>query len=176
MVHRVNRRLGCVLALLIAASGCAPVVIDTNPDTFPVKPETASAVRGQQAIALVNAYPAEQKVVIFPGGPTWVGDLKQHTDTALTMLERAMSGRGVKVGSPADKTVTLRVANVQAAPGGFVIRSSLVLEAEYGDGTKSRIQTQNSSPSDAWRAVNGALLFAVNQLLNDNQFLAYVNK
>jgi hypothetical protein len=176
MVGHLNRRLGCALALLLAATGCAPLVVDTNPDTFPVQSAAASGVRGQQSISLVNAYQAEQKVVIFPGGPTWVADMKQHTDTAITMLGRAMSGRGVKMGSPAEKTVTLRVTNVQAAPRGFVIGSSLVLEAEYGDGTKSQIQTQNSSPSDAWRAVNGALTFAVNRLLNDNQFLAYVNK
>jgi hypothetical protein len=172
-----NCRFGHVLAgLLLAITGCAPLVIETNPDTFRVAADAASQLRGPQSVALNNAYQTAKQETIFHGGPTWTADLKQFTDTAITMLGREMSNRGVNVASPAAKTVTLRVHSVEAGPAMFIIRSSLVLEAEYGDGTKSSIRTENSSPSDAWRAVSGALMFAVTRLLRDEQFLAYVNR
>jgi len=162
--------------LLLAITGCAPVVVNTDPDTFPVPAGAASQLRGPQTVELNNVYKTEKQEVIMPRGPTWLGDLKQYTDTAITMLGREMGKVGVNVASPASKTINLRVYNVQAAPSGFVIRASLVLEADYGDGTKSTIKTQNSSPSDAWRAVSGALMFAVRQLLLDQQFVDYVNR
>ena len=101
--------------------------------------------------------------------------MKQYTDTAITMLGREMQKRSVAVDPKASKTVTLRVYDVSASPG-WVIHSSLTLEAVYGDGTKSTIMTKNSSPSDAWRSVDGSLMFAVTQLLSDDRFVAYVNK
>lgn len=163
-------------ALLLAITGCAPITVDTNPDTFAVPKGAASQVRGQQSIALKNVYQKPTVEQIFPGGATWVADLKQYTDSAITMLGKEMTNVGVKIESPAAKSITLRVHSVQAAPKFFTIQSSLVLEAVYGDGTKSSIRTENSSPATAYRAVSGALTFAVQRLLYDEQFLAYVNK
>jgi hypothetical protein len=162
-------------ASLLAAAACGPLTVQSDPDTFAVPAGTASQLRGPQTVALGNAYAAETRVTIYPGGPTWNADLKQYTDTAITMLGREMDKQGIKVASPAAKSVKLRVLNVQASPG-WVIRSSLEMEAEYGDGTKSMLRTENSSPSDAWRAVNGALMYAVARLLVDEAFLAYVNR
>lgn len=172
-------RLGMAMALvasLLAIAGCAPLTIETNPDTFQVPAGTASQLRGPQTVALNNSYAAETRVAIYQGAATWNADLKQYTDTAITMLGREMGKQGIKLESGAAKTVKLRVQNVQAGPSGWVISASLELEAEYADGTKSLIRTQNNSPSDAWRAVSGALMFAVGRLLIDPAFVAYVNR
>jgi len=101
--------------------------------------------------------------------------MKQYTDTAITMLGKEMQKRSVTIDPKATKTVVLRVYDVSASPG-WVINSSVTLEAVYGDGTKSTVITTNSSPSDAWRSVDGSLMFAVTRLLGDDQFVAYVNK
>ena len=135
----------------------------------------AAQVRGGQSVALNNAYTAETQVKIFAGGVDWLADLKQYTETAMTMLGNEMQKKGITVAPQSAKSVTLRVYDVQASPG-WVIRSSLALEALYGDGTQSTIRAENTSPSDAWRAVDGALMFAVTRLLRDEQFLAYVNR
>ena len=177
MVCQWSRRLSYVLAglLLTALTGCGPLIIRSNPDTFAVPAEAATQLRGQQSVALNNAYKAETQVKIYTGPRDWVADLEQYTETAITMLGREMTKKGIAVAPQATKSVTLRVHDVQVSLG-WVIRCSLVLEAQHGDGTKSTIITENSSPGTAWRAVDGAIMLAVSRLLRDEQFLAYVNQ
>lgn len=175
-----RRGIGCVLAglVLAALAACGPVTIQSRPGTFAVPAEAASLLRGQQSVALNNAYPAATQVKIFDRGAGWFADLKQYTDTSIALLGGEMTKKGITVAPQAAKRVTLRVRSVQAGPaaGGFIIRGSLVLDAEYGDGTKSSISAENTSPSDAWRAVDGAIMIAVSRLLRDKQFLDYVNR
>ena len=173
-----KRRYTSAFLLLLAGmiAGCAPPVIHTSPDTFNVPADAAKYLHEGGTVALNNAYPTETKVKIFTMGEGgWFADMKQYTDTAMTMLSKELQKKSVTVDPKAPKMVTLRVYDVSASPG-WVIRSSLTLEALYGDGTKSTVRTENSSPSDAWRSVDGSLMFAVTRLLGDDQFVAYVNK
>lgn len=177
MIPWSRRFAQAVVALLVVVlTGCAAPIIVTNPDTFKVPAGAAKYLRAGGNVALNNAYQAETKVKIWTYSDTgWFGDLKQYTDTAITMLGREMQKKSVAVDPKAAKTITLRVYDVSASPG-WVIESHLTLEARYGDGTRSTITTKNSSPSDAWRSVDGSLMFAVSQLLGDDKFVAYVNK
>lgn len=173
-----NRQLVRVALVLLVGMlvGCAAPTIETDPDTFDVPEDAAKHLRAGGNVALTNAYSAETKVKIWTMGDSgWFGDLKQYTDTAITMLGREMQKKGVTVDPKAAKTVTLKVRDVSASPG-WTIESNLTLEAQYGDGTKSVITTRNSSPSDAWRSVSGSLMYAVTQLLSDKKFVEYVNK
>lgn len=163
------------LLLMGALAGCAAPVIVTSPDTFDVPDDAARHLRAGGIVALKNAYQDETKVKIWTYSDSgWIGDLRQYTDTAITMLGREMQKKGVSLDPNAGKTITMRVFDVSASPG-WVIESSLTLEARYGDGTKSTITTKNTSPSDAWRSVDGSLMFAVSRLLSDEKFLEYVN-
>ena len=174
-----KRSVACGLAGALAAAlaGCGPVTLMAKPDTFPVPPEAAEQLRGGQSVALNNAYKAKTDATVYSvrDQPGWVGDLQQYTDTAIVMLGREMGKKAVTVGPQAAKSVTLRVYDVQGTPG-WTIKITLALDAQYGDGTKTTIRTENSSPSDAWRALDGALMFAVSRLLRDPEFLAYVNR
>lgn len=165
-----------VAVLLGALAGCAPPVINTKPDTFNVPADAAKYLHAGAPVALKNAYPSETKVKIFTMGESgWIADLKQYTDTAIIMLGREMAKKDVVIEPQAAKTITLKVYDVSASPG-WVIKSYMTLEATYGDGTKSMVMAENSSPSDAWRSVDGSLMFAVTRLLGDDKFIAYVNK
>jgi hypothetical protein len=176
--HR-NRRLGhyAVAGILLAAlAGCGPMMIQSNPGTFAVAPEAGAQLRGPQSVALNNAYKAETQVKIFEGrSRDWMADLQQYTKTAIAILDREMTKKGISNTPQAAKSVALRVRDVHSGLG-WHIRASLVLEAQYGDGTKSTIVTENTSPATAQRAVDGAIMLAVTQLLRDEQFLAYVNR
>jgi hypothetical protein len=179
MTRNQNYRLRQYTAagfLLAALAGCGPLMIQSDPNTFAVAPEAGAQLRGPQSISLNNSYNVQTQVQIFDGGRTWQADLKQYTETAIAILDREMTKKSISNTAAAAKSMTLRVRDVHANLGGWVIRASLVLDAEYGDGTKSTIETSNSSPGTAWRAVDGAIMFAVTRLLRDDQFLAYLNR
>ena len=46
--------------------------------------------------------------------------------------------------------------------------------SNFGNGTNSYIEADNSSPGEFGRAFDGAVLFALNQLLADEKFIAYM--
>ena len=172
-----NRRFArVVVALLVGVlAGCAAPIIVTSPDTFNVPAGAAKHLRAGGNVALNNAYQAETKVKIWTYSDTgWFGDLKQYTDTAITMLGREMQKKSVAVDPKAAKTVTLRVYDLSASAP-WHLRFVLILEAQYGDGTKSTIKSENRSPWTVWSAVDGSLMVAVFRLLGDDKFLAYVN-
>jgi len=178
MVILWNRWICFVFSGLLFAvlTGCGPLIVKSNPSTFSVPADAAAQlVKQQQSVALNNAYKTETQVGIYSGTRDWQGDLQQYTETAITLLGREMTKKGTDLSPQSAKTITLRVRDVHANPG-WVIRSDLVLEAQYGDGTNSTIASENTSPSDAWRAVDGAIMRAVSQLLRDDKFLAYVNR
>jgi hypothetical protein len=166
-------RKPAVLVLLCGTFGCAPLQITTNPDAFPVPLDNPVQLRGNQSIDLLNAYKTQTQVKIFLGGPTWEADLRQYTQSAITLLGRELRKSGATI-EPSNKSIVLRVHNVQSAPGAFLIPGSLVLDAEYGDGTKSSVAEQDNA-SSAWRAIDGAMVRAVAKLLADERFQAYVN-
>jgi len=177
MIFLCNRWISFALAglALAAISGCGPLVVKSNPGTFSVPADAAAQLNKQQSVTLDNAYKAETQVYIYTGARDWQADLQQYTETAIALLGREMTKKGIDLAPQSAKSITMRVRDVQASPG-WVIRTILVLEAQYGDGTKSTIAAENTSPSDAWRAVDGAIMRAVSQLLRDDKFLAYVNR
>lgn len=178
MVRHWSRRFGYALAglLLTELAGCGPLMIQSNPGTFAVPPEAGAQLRGPQNVALNNAYKAETQVKLLVGARDWIADLQQYTETAIAILDREMTKKGISNTLQAPKSVTLSVRDVRAGTGWGVIRALLILDAQYGDGTKSTIETENTSPATAWRAVDGAIMLAVTRLLRDEQFLAYVNR
>ena len=165
-----------VFVLLVGVLASCVSTIDSDPDTFNVPADAAKHLRAGGNVALNNAYQAETKVKILThSGSSWIGDLKQYTDTAITMLGREMQKKSVAVDPKAAKTVTLRVYDVSASATWSRIGSVLILEAQYGDGTKSTIKSENRSRWTVYNMVDGSLMVAVFRLLGDDKFLAYVN-
>jgi hypothetical protein len=171
----------CGLSIALLVSGCGPIVVASDPTTFPVPADAAARVRGQQDLVLKNAYEKETLAKIFAGGGDRLqADLRQYTDSAITLLGGALTVKGINLSPQAAKSVTLRVKDVRVdyTPIPLVTKydSSLVLEAQYGDGTRSAITAANNSPGGYPRAVSGAIMRAVTQLLRDENFLAYANR
>jgi hypothetical protein len=177
----VNKVFSIFAALLaMALAGCGPLRVATDPNTFSVEPGSVAHLRAEQAVALKNGFPAAVEVRMPQGsGVTWSADLRELTETAIAMLGKALEKQGIRVVPEAEKTVTLRVANLQAGMYGVMIhprvRATLVLEAQYPDGTATSVHALNTSPMGAPRAIDGAVLFALNDLVRHEQFVAYVN-
>ena len=180
MAYFWSRRFcGLLIALLVA--GCGPIMIESDPATFRVPADAAAQLRGQQNLVLKNAYEKETLAMIFAPRPGRLqADLRQYTETAITLLGGEMTGKGINLSQQAAKSVTLQVRDVRVDYTPIPLLNkydcSLVLEAQYGNGTKSVIATDNDSPGGYSRAVSGAIMFAVTRLLRDENFLAYVNR
>jgi len=172
----MHTALKIAAALLLTALAACVTPIETDPDTFRVEPAAASQLRGPQTVALNNAYKTAREVTI---GRNMSADLRQLTETAIIMLGRAMEKQGIRVMPQADKTVTLRVHRVSVGIYGLQIApqypAKLVLEVEYLNGKKTSIEALNVAPYSPWRATGGAILFALNDLVRHEQFVAYIN-
>jgi len=165
--------LNCAAVLLLLAVGACTSNIESRPTSFDIR--EGSKLRGSQRIALQNTYQAPAVVTIMRQGQTrWEADLKSLTDTAVSMLGRHMGKEGIAVDSAAAKTIALRVSDVTAMVAPFANRASLTLEARLGNGATRSARIHNTS-ADAQRAVDGAVVLALTELLKDEQFLAYVN-
>jgi hypothetical protein len=163
-------------AALAALLASCTTEIGTNPETYSVGPAGLSHLRRPQTVALENAYPAETKVELkLTGGNVWIIELRRLTQTSIAMLARGMEGQGIKVAPDASKRVTLRVSD-PIASASYTIYARLNVEARFGDGTSTILQAENRSPMSADRAFDGALLFALNKLVYDEKFVAYMNK
>ncbi len=177
---RITRRrtahIGTGLILLFALSGCGRLQVDSSPDTFPVPDTAAADLRGGgQGVALENFYQGPTVVSVSETGSGVDADLYQYTQTAIALLERALKKRGVYVGTAGGKSVTLKVSDVSFSYG-WTIGYRLNLSAELKGGDTVVVPAQNNSPATAYRAIDGALMHAVTNLLLDQEFQKYINE
>ena len=177
-VHTVSKAL---LLLLFATLAACVSNVKTSPDRYSVEPSAVTHLRGEQTVALMNAYTAETVVVVMQGsGSTAKSDLRELTNTAMVMLGRAMKQRNITVAPEAEKTIALRVHEVHADTAGVMpamwIEAHLMLEARYPDGTKSSVNVVDTSVNGLAQAIDGAVLIALNGLLHQKQFVSYMNQ
>ena len=200
-----------VVLLLGALAGCANFIA-TNADTFDLPADAGKNLRAGGTVALRNVYQAETKTAIWheiiynrQSTPIAFANLKQYTETAITMLTRQMNKKSVIVEPQGSRTVTLKVYDVtsgtrkrpyqvQSNPVLWIVEvplalianaediskhatfySALRLEAVYGDGTRSTITTTNGSNWSAARAMDAAMMVGISLLLEDEAFVAYIN-
>jgi hypothetical protein len=165
-----------IAALTVALLAGCTTEIGTSPETYSLGASAVSHLRRPQTVALQNAYAADTKVELkLAGGNVWIIDLRRLTQTSITMLARALESQGIAAAPDAPNRITLRVSDPLASPG-YTIYARVNLEARLGDGSVVSLQAENRSPVNAERAFDGAVLFALNRLVGDEKFVAYLNK
>ena len=157
------------------------VDIPTDASTFNVEPQRLAHLKPhQQSIVLRNGYSGSNKVSYKINNVSWVLDQEQFTNTAIAMLGRALEKHGVKVAPSAEKVITLRVrvlgAGLRIYPFVGVASARVGLEANLAGVGEFYVESVNGSPGGATRAFDGAVLFTLNQLLEDPKFVAYMNR
>jgi hypothetical protein len=176
------KRLLFALALAATLSACGTVTVVTDPSAYSV-PASAASPRSGQSVALLNAYSSDNVKLVASHIQV---DLRQVTDTAVTMMRRHLEKKGVTVDQNAPKKVTLKVVNANmyymAIPFAERWRTNLDLEATFGDGTSTSVHAENSAPVAfrgqivLQRSVEGATMFAVSDMLRDKRFQAYTDR
>jgi hypothetical protein len=165
--------IGALIVAIFILSACGPVKIHSNPETFDLNYRPLPVLEGEHSIRLNNAYTSSQVVDVTPKGPNWVGDLQQYTDTAIVLLKEEFEKSNISISPDSEKEITVRVYDAEFEMGFWVIRCTLWLESELPDGKIVTVRGDNRSPATVYRAVDGAILRAVENLLQDSQFLEY---
>lgn len=166
--------------LAFGLSACVNIV-ETNPDNYSIETAAVAPLRGPHSVALKNAYAAVQEAkatMPMRGGHKLVVEQKDLTNTAIVMLKRAFEQQGIRIAEDAEKTVTLRVraTGYAFAAGGITVTGKIVLQAQLGDGTVISYPNENLTPRGWEHAFDGAVLFALKELVADERFIAYVKR
>jgi hypothetical protein len=166
-------------APLLAAglNACGMMInVPTNPDNYNIEPKALAHLRAPQTVALKNAYPGEANASMPIQHNTLVVEQHKLTETAIVMLRRALEKRGIATAEQAQKTITLRVRAQGYRMQMFRWTGKVMLESQLGDGTTISYPNESLSPKGWENAFDGAVLFALNDLLADEQFVAYMNR
>lgn len=163
---------GFAALLALGLVGCT---VTSNPNAYDVEAVEAAKLRTPQRIAFKNYYATPTVAQLSRGFEV---DTQQITETAISMLRRAVEKQGITVAPEAEKTLVLRVQNVSAGQQNVMspmTKAGLALDVAYGDGTNSTVLGGNVGYGHQ-KAIDGAVLFALNKLMQDGAFLAYMNK
>jgi len=165
-----------VIACLLSSCTTDP---SSDPNRFSLPPGDVAHLRAPQSVALKNAYTAPAVNRIQAGLIPLEFDQKQFTDTAIAVLARAMEKHGIGVAGQAEKTVTLRVRGptdlrMRGMPPQRTAR--LYLDAEFGDGTSTSLEAEETTMGEFTRAMDGAVLVALKDLVADEKFVAYMKR
>lgn len=165
--------------LLTLATGCV-VTAPSNPTLYQIEPKGLAQLRGGQVVALQNGFPGAAKVNVRLRSTTLEIDQREFTETAIAMLGRALQSRGIDTAGKDEKQVVVwvRMAGmlVQIRPPIVQATARVVVHARFADGTETSIRAENMSPGGYGRAIDGAILFALNELVEDEKFVAYMNR
>jgi hypothetical protein len=175
-MHPFMRVAAALLSLALGACGIVHTV-PTNPNNYSIEPKAVSHLRAPQTVALKNAY-AEESTVIFPIQHNKLSiEQKELTQTAIAMLSRALEKQGITTAEKAEKTVTLRVRAQGYRMQMFRWTGRIILEARLGeDPSPISYPNESLSPKGWENAFDGAVLFALNDLIEDERFVAYINR
>ena len=161
-----------ILAVLVLfLNGCS-VTIGTNPDAYPFPSEEVFDVSPGISVSVTNFYTAPEQVEL---ASNVYCDLAHFTETAITMVRRELSNKGLLMSSTGEKSIILRMAHPSWVRGAWTMKGRVTLEAELGDGEKLSIDGESQTGGNAMRAFNGAILRAVTGLLKDPSLAAYLN-
>lgn len=167
--------MGVIIICILMLGGCGPIKIHSNPETFKPNYQPLPVLESKQQIRLDNAYSSEEVVDVTADGPNWIGDLQQFTDTAIVILKEEFQKSNIIVLPVSETKMTLRIYNVNFVMGAWMVRCTLWLEIVMPDGKIVAVQGINSSPAGAFRAVDGAIIHAVENMLQDNRFVEYLS-
>jgi hypothetical protein len=163
-------RLALLSFVAAFVCGCTSTV-RTSPDNLKLEPGAVSHLPARN-VTLVNGHATETQLKFSTPPYTLIVEPKQMTDTAIEALRRALPSGG----KGAAKRIVLRVHSPRQA-GPYPTPGLLItLDADYGDGTRSQVSGQGYSARGADRSFEAAILQALNRLLGDARFVAYMKR
>ena len=166
------RITGLIVALGLILSGCAQ---SYRAEVYPIASSLiTSQFSGSGPVSIKNEA-TEGRIQI--GGPnsagyTFWGDLRQITDTAISLLSGELSNRGFLVEKDASKILKVKVIETRISQD-MGTRCSMQFYVETADGYK-RVYSAFNSGFTHTRTCDGTITKAVADVLNDSKIIEYL--
>ena len=165
------RAVACIAIFLC---GCTTAV-RTNPINIEIGSAALSHVPARP-VTLVNGHASESELRFSMPPHTLIVEPKQMTEAAITALRNGLDKHRPPKSKAAPKRITLRVTSPRSAGAYPNPGVAISLEAQFGDGTRTLVNGQGYSARGADRSFEVALQNALNQLLSDQRFVAYMKR
>lgn len=160
-------RVACLLAVLGFAAGCV-YTIPSDPNAFPLASEKVPSLPAGASVELVNGF-SSAYMARMEGNQQ--ADLQEFTQTAITVMSRALERKGVAVG-PGGRKVVLEVTGPTWTPGFGMTRGSVSLNAGLG---ATKVSTWGEAAGiNATKNFSSAISEAVEKLLQKPEFRDYL--
>ena len=172
----IRRLLIPLMAYFLSSCTTDP---SSDPNRFSLSASELAHLRTPQRVTLRNAYTAPDVTKVQAGLIPLEFDQKQFTDTAIAVLTRAMDKHGIEIAPQAEKTITLRVRGPTGLRGRGMPpqrTATLWLDAEFADGTSTSLEAEETTMGEFTRAMDGAVLVALKDLVADEKFVAYMKR
>ena len=165
-------RAGACIAIFLC--GCTTAV-RTNPNHIELGSAAVSHLPARP-VTLLNGHATENELRFSMPPHTLIVETKQMTDAAIEALRNALDKYRPPKAKAAPKRITLRVTSPRSAGAYPNPGVAISLEAQFGDGTRTLVNGQGYSARGADRSFEVALQNALNQLLSDQRFVAYMKR
>jgi len=172
---KVNSVLSISLSLgAIILSGCSTTYV---PDAGAANPKAVSDLPAGTRIALINAQPSIERVLIGNAGAgrKVYGDLHSWTGQVILALKRTLEKKGAAVNDNASKSLKVAVtkAELTEAGGGWSFRCTVNFTIETSDGQVATLVADDTS----WKYLNacdGAMPKVVLATLKDDRIQKFL--
>jgi len=170
----MKERVYAALVLALLASGCTSAV-RTNPNNIEIGSAAVSHLP-PRPVTLVNGHASENELRFSMPPHTLIVEPKHMTDTAIEALRTGLDKYRPTKGKASPKRITLRVTSPRSAGAYPHPGVAISLEAQFGDGTRTLVNGQGYSARGANRSFEVAVQNALQQLLSDQRFVAYMKR
>jgi hypothetical protein len=164
-------RLCLIVIGLMLLCGCATYYQPaTNQPVVLEKDFTGSA-----SVSLINGQPSTEEVKF---SSRHFANLKAWTDVAISITERELQKRGVKVTAGAPKTITMAIESAKTDVGWVMISSHIVMRVTTSDGYAA-MYTGRDKSAMAGRPreqMDKSMARVVAEMLNDPKIVEFLTK
>ena len=174
---KVNRILfhGLVLIAAVGLMGCATNYV---PRADSPNPELVAGLPAGTKIALINAQPATEFVLIGKAGMgrSVKGNLHAWTGQAIVAIKRSLEKKGVQVSNDSNKSLKIAItqAELNEAGAGWSFRCTVHFTIETSDGQVITLEANDPS----WKYLNacdGAILKTALVALTDERVVKFLS-
>ena len=167
-----GKRTFILITTLMMFGGCSHYYV---PDASTFKLDAIKEFSSSNSISILNAQTSTKNVLLATNmGHRFYGNLQSWTETAITITQRELINRGMKIEKDVPKILNLSIESAEGTFGAWVLRFEITLKVETGDGYVQTYLGDNRSPATLFRAADGAVMRAVAEMLKDEHIIAYL--